>query len=199
MIAGDVFRIVDRQLIQSQRILNTYFYSVGSVVGVPTLDDISTKFSNDVTSPVAAVQSNGLTHDRLDIDNLSNLVEFGQFEIIITGVQAGVTTAPFVALGWKLNRTTKITRNGAKRVGGVTEDEVTAGLPDISALEEANINAAFAQVLLVVNGGNSVDLTPVIVGRMPDGSLDLTKLNVIASADLQTVTSQNSRKFGVGI
>lgn len=199
MIAGDVIQIVDRQLLQAQRMLNVYFYSVGAVVGDPSLQAVSDQFVTDVVTPVKALQHSSLTHDGIQIDNLSSAVEFGLFPITEVGGLAGNVMPVFTAIAVKLLRTTKITRNGSKRFAGINEESIIGGLLSISAPTEAALEAAMSIILLVVDGGSTVDLTPVIVGRDPLGGLDLLKLNVIADGDVQGVSTQNSRKLGRGI
>lgn len=198
MQAGDIMRIIDEQQIQSQKVQNVYYYSVGTVAGAPTLQDISDEFETQVINVLDDVQSDTLEHVTVFVDNLNSTVEFEEFAINSFGAQVSEPLPSFAAMTVRLNRTTKLTRNGSKRIAGITENLVLNGVLSLPGANRDAIEAALEMVLLAGTSPNDVDLTPVIIPRLAGGGLDLLNPNVVKSATVVNISTQNSRKLGRG-
>lgn len=193
---GDILRLTACQNIFDQRVCNVFYYLVGVWTGNKTYKDILDSFEADVIPSIASIQSDELTWDLLELDNVTNGVEFFQKNIDIQGDGIGTPAMPsYVSVGVKLLRSTKVTRNGSKRIAGIQEGNVTDNNVDLNQVGiDAVQDAMVLDLTDDINTPNFV-LEPVIVGRQPNGSLDLARINPIASAQVKPlITTQNSRK-----
>ena len=119
----------------------------------------------------------------------------------VFGGVAGDVLPAFNAIGVKMLRSTKVTRNGAKRFAGVAESMQVNGQL-IIAQAQKDVFEDFCSSQLTIPDLNSPEkeynIMNVIIGRTLVGSnyeLDLSKWNSVLSAQVaDTVTSQLSRK-----
>lgn len=192
----DVFRIIDFQTLLTEQCLNVYFYRVDAVaVPAPTLADIWLNFTATMMSPVQNIQASQVDHYLIRIENLMNPAEFLDTPMTgETGLVTGEVNPSFFAWSFLMRRTTKVTRNGGKRFPGVLESWVQNGVfvgvdASITAVEEA-LAAPIEGTFPPAN----YTLTPVIVKRNPDGTLDLTSLNVVRAGEFRGPSTQNTRK-----
>lgn len=209
---GDIVKVTDFQSFLGQIMQNVYFYRITAIpdtVNGGTVDEeVCWAFNTDVRSYVIPVQENICTHGITRMDNLTNGIDFAEINVPVSGLIAGDPEPSFMAYNFVLRRTTGITRNGSKRIGGLDEGGVSGnGITVVGALLTA-LGVAMASNLSHVSGGLSVDFAePVIVGRMIVGTgshgdiydLDLSKINPIASASFTAVSTQRSRKVGHGV
>lgn len=184
--------------------MNVFYYDLIVLDGPTSLLDAGQAIADNWIAELAAEWSNvihvaGSITD-ITINNLSNPLEFfqGTFTTPVGGSVAGEILPIFMAWGFKYNRASKLTRNGAKRISPLSESQLTSSAPDAGTVTALN---AFATVLgntlVVANGvGDNLTLEPVIVRRAPP----LPPIrNPINGVSFQRVTTQNTRKPGRGI
>lgn len=198
-VVGDVIRIKACQEIFGQSICNVFYFLVAAWTGNADLTDVIDSFTGTVIGPLLTMQTDDLTYVNIRADNITDDLGFAEEDVSLVGSYPGSETqAPFIAVGFRLTRQTKLTRPGAKRISGVSEAIVNDGTIDPLAALWGIILTALAAPL-VINTPSPGDglLSPVIVGRNPDGTYDLSRLNPVSGAAIQTnITSQNSRKVG---
>jgi len=201
MALGDILRITDKQVQNSQEVLNVYFYEWSAVIG-PTVSDLEAVchiYNDDVRPSLLAIQGAALGHLSTKVENLSNGVDF--FELVeptpVLGERSdsGTTLPPFVTHTFMLVRSTLDTRNGFKRFGGVSELDTAGGVSILSSTLATNMENALAADL---NDGVVNVAFPVIVKRpipAPGGVFIAHSLNGVS---YRGVGTQNSRKIGRG-
>jgi len=199
---GDVVRIEDVQNRGAETFRNVYFYEITSLTGTVTGQEILTTFQNVVVVPVVDVQQEQTVHSLLKIDNVTDGLSFA--ELPLTSVEGNLTGAPvptFVAMSFKLLRGSKLTRNGFKRIYGPDEQNVTGNNLENSfftgPLYQAVLNALEAN-LPVSGSSGSATLTPVIASRPTPSRPSYLTQPVIGVEGEKALTSQVSRKAGVG-
>lgn len=200
MVVGDIISIKDNQVLSGQSLMNVYYYRVKTLIveGEDYLGDIAQVFWDAVGGSLREVQHGELTHNNLLVENVTNGLEFATYPVLENGsVGSGHCMASFDAYSLKLNRATKLTRNGSKRIAGVPEvaqnNSVIGG--DFQALLDILCVALREPIFAEIPGVSEWLLDPVIIGRNPDGTLDLTRVNDIQSVTYKTrITSQVSRK-----
>jgi hypothetical protein len=210
LVVGNILKLTDTQFYLNQLVENIYFYRVDEVPtppeGVGLYEYIASRFSVIVATPAARLQHNALFHKIIRVDNLSNGIDFFELAVSLQGQVAGEGASSFEALNFVLRRSTKATRNGSKRLGGLSEASTNANSFVGSASDLAVFEAALASPLLTSDATPDPFATPVIVGRQKtindEGKevyvLDLAKLNPIQSAGYTAVSTQRSRKLGKG-
>lgn len=202
MTIGDVIRITLCQTYSNQEICNIFAYVVDNLTGNVTLEDIVDDFVAFILDQLNVIQAQGLTNDRLIIENLTNAVDFWEADLSGTGDSTEEGTSVFTAMAFRYNRTSKVTRNGFKRFGGISSEYSASpnawftGDTDILTIETA------LESTLVVDadgGGGQASLTPIILGRTASGNPDINRFQRVSSVTFQPQkTTQNSRKIGSG-
>ena len=200
---NDILQIKAFGTYAGQAIMNVFHYRLSASGDVDTLlfallDDWVTDFHAGVVTRL----SNGLSYQLFEADNLTNGIEFAQYSQVINGNQAGDFLPSFATVSVRLNRLTKITRNGAKRFPGVADDRTTGNQLNLLPIDKAGIEAFCGQARVYPDydgQGTSVTISPVIVGRTLNGQgvyeLDLAKVNTVTGALVsQYVGTQNTRK-----
>lgn len=200
---GDILRGTFVGTYLNQQIVNVFFWeidsqSTGNLVLGDFATEIVTRFDNDVVS----VLNVGLVYDTFTLENLTNQIGLADLGINLVGGNTGQNMPSSVALGVRLNRATKLTRNGAKRFAGLSEDKVNNNQLQLNSVERAQIEGFCGTDYFYLDydgQGNDVGLDPVIVGRTKNASgvyeLDLTRVNNVNSATLRNfVSTQNTRK-----
>ena len=209
---GNIIKITDFQSFLGQLMENVYFYRL---TAVPAADDgftvdetICNKFNADVRLLVLPLQESSCQHTITRMDNLSDGVSFAEVSAPAVGTISGDPEPSFMAYNFVLRRSSKITRNGSKRIGGLDEGGVSGnGITTVGPALTALGTAMAAPLSYAVGGVATPFAEPVIVGRvkvaLPDGGfdyvLDLAKINPIASAAFTAVSTQRSRKAGKGL
>ena len=199
---GDVIRLTICQNVAQQEVCNVFAYVVDNVTGNVTLEDVITRFISDVLDELNVIQSAAVLNDSVRAENLTNGIDFFEQDWTGTGDRAGAAVSVFTAMSFRLNRSSKVTRNGFKRFPGISVDYENnsntwvTGDTDIGNLENSLGDT------LIVDGDTVSDqatISPIILGRNSDGSPDLSRFQNVASVSFQnTKTTQNSRKIGSG-
>lgn len=172
-----------------------------TVLPIPPYSDIASRWHTEVYTPTVGVISTGVVLTNIQILNLTNGLDEFNSPVSDDGAVGGDPMPAFVAWAFRLNRATKLTRHGQKRLVGVPESLVAGNAPTAGALASLQAIADAWEAGITVTGvptGSSL-LSPVIVGRTPDVNgvyhLDLTKINTVASIEFTHVSTQSSRKF----
>lgn len=202
---GDILQITVVQTYLSQVMNNIFYYEVESVTGTPTYVEVVGGFALDVLNSMNAIQSSAVANSRVIIKNLTNGLDIFEVPNTATGDRAGSGNPSFTSWGFRLIRSTGLTRHGSKRVGGVLEEDVSGNSPAAGIVSALSEFAGFCASPIAVDGAaGDTTINPVIVGRFPTGDpnageLDLSKINPISDAQFIRVTTQNTRKAGRGI
>lgn len=202
MAIGDIIEARLFGTLFGQLHLNVFTYQIDTQNGPADYDGIADATWDILVPAVQQIATADLTFERVEVDNVTDGLSFGSFASSATGTVAGNAFSPFATWYFRYNRSTKITRSGGKRFGGVAEVEVADGvavtsfLPTLSAA--ANDLEQSVTWLNPTDPTNAVGMSPVIVGRKPAGGYDLARVNKVESVQYVSVSTQNSRKFGRG-
>lgn len=196
---GNMIRIQDCQTLFDQSLCNIFYYIVKVWTGNADMADILDAFEADMINVIKDLQTPSIVHDHLRGDDLTDEVTFFEQDPNIAGIYAvGDTLPTLVAAAFRLNRTTKITRPGQKRIAGLSENlmELNKFLTTTAGFPAAEVAMAADLVVNTPSAGDGV-LSPVIIGRNLDGTLDLSRYSEVSSASaVPNVSSQVSRKPG---
>ena len=203
MNIGDIYRITTTMTIYGQDCLNVDFKEIKTLPTNPLTDF---EFARDYYfvwhDAMKNIISNDATFKSVLVENLTDGISFAQYDDNEVGVLATESVSTFVSAGIRLNRSTKITRNGYKRVAGLGEDQVSDNEVVSLPANKDLARSLYANTVVLDDLSNPPDTyecTTVIVGRTLNGSgvyeLDLTKINPVLTATfMPMVTSQTSRK-----
>lgn len=204
---GDVYQLVDEQALESQKIVNVYFYRLDTPVVGNVAEMLSTSWIANVLPDVLAIQGDALSHRSVTVRNLFNESEAYTELISETGGYAGSDLLPtFNAVGFRLIGDNAAVRNGQKRFAGVPESAQTN-----SVVTYAPFLAQLATLAVTLAAGLPIGLDidaliPVIVQRilvgsnyeLPSSAGEAVLSEVIDALFNVDVTSQTSRKIGRG-
>lgn len=198
---GDLIQVVDNQEYLEQQVLNVYYYRITAITGLddtylPILNDW---FETNVLTPVAALQVDGLLHLSREWKNLSNGVDLFVDGSIVPGAQSvspSLYTPSYVSLGFILRRESLVTRNGYKRIAGISESLISGntyvgtgdGIPDIEEAFAKDIQLGLVTVA-----------EPIILKRPIDVPVASYEYSSIGSSSFRGLGTQNSRKKGRGV
>lgn len=198
---GDLIRITACSNLFSQQVCNVFYYVVAIWTGTIDIDDVLEKWNEDIAIPIGPNLSSQLTPGTLKWENVDNPAETVTITGGFAGSAAGDAMPSFVAVSIRLYGETALTRSGWKRLPGIGEGNVANGELGTLVVAEFDDWAATSLVApFVSDTPGDFALEPVIVGRNPDGSLNLAAVNPIVSAQTQNrVSTQNTRKVGRGV
>lgn len=201
---GDILAVKFCQRLFSRDVCMVWTVTTKNPSGAIDLIDLITSIRDIVGPLINAAQSNDVLNVSVSADNWTDGLTFAETGWTGTGAIAQESASSFVAAGIKLTRGTKVTRNGYKRLAGVTEPAIVDGQLDsgyITAQLTPLANMLSNGYQAVIGGTETVDVVPVIVGRTetPAGSgkylPDLTRVqNVVGFSINARTTSQVSRK-----
>ena len=200
---GDIIRITLCQKLEDQTVCNVFAYVVDVLVGVVLQDDVQLAFRQVVVPDINVIQSTAIDNERVVTENLTNGIDFTDNLVGGQGLQAQPALSTFEAMSFKYNRQTKITRNGFKRFAGVSAAlQTDPNNLDISNTGVTDLAATLGNVLVVpaqAGGGQTATLTPIILGRNPDGTVNLGRFQRVDDVSpVERITSQVTRKIGRG-
>lgn len=217
MAAGDIYEVVDVQALYEQQVLNVYFYEQrGAFVPLSgtVAQNLAEEWNESILPTILPFQHPALTHVETRVRNLFDATDAGVSVSGIPGTASSATDAlpGFVATGFSLKTDNASIRPGAKRIAVQPESYVTDGVLTGGALTQA---AAIADVLAApITGGLIITddiMFPVVVKRVRSGSpgtyeyrLPETSGEAVVGTIIEAlfdavVTSQISRKIGVGL
>lgn len=213
MNVGNLIQITAATRFAGNEMRNIFHYEVTAVTGDPALSDVLTTFEADVVPDMANVIVGGAYIYSLHAENLTDETTIADLDMGTDhpGTRAGDAMPMFNALGIKLIRTNKTTRQGQKRFSPVSETDSTAGVFSAGLVTAAEaLGAALVADLEVDDGaGNTATLIPVIYGEaLPErpskrgGTLPArpSAMNPVSGYTVNPlVTSQVTRKPGRGV
>lgn len=193
---GDVLRITACQTLFGNEVCNVLYYLVGIWTGNVTLDDVIDEFIDTVVSGIRPRQHPDLAWTEFKVEDITNGLDFAIRSDNIPGANSTTTEAApaFVAFSITKNRTTKLTRSGSARIAGVSEGDMVGNDSTLTAAEKAQLEDALTATL---TGGVTPDefsLDPVIVGTLPSGAPDLSRVQPFSTASFRGISTQTSRK-----
>jgi hypothetical protein len=196
-ILGDLWQVVDNQRYLGEELMNVFYYRVTSVTGIMDAgyDSFLDWFETDVVEVMADLQSTDLNHYQISVRNISNNIDFREKAIDVDGLATGGASSmpSYVTLTYKLIRESLVTRNGAKRIAGVSESQVT-GNTWTAAGSAADIALAAALATDWVDGVITM-AEPVIVKRPINPPVGTTyEYSSIGDAQFTRIGTQNTRK-----
>jgi hypothetical protein len=197
-----IYQLTDFGTYLGEAANNVYFYQnidPGTALSALEMEDMVQVFSDVVLAPIRAFQNEGFSHDRVEIRNLSNGVDFVDVPVSLVGTEitgADSRMASFVTISFQLVRSTLTTKSGRKSYSGINEPRVSGNTYTFSSASvEGNAEAALAATLSLDSGR---EMTPVIVKRPLPNPGGVFIVNPIASAVFKGLGTQNSRKRGRG-
>lgn len=198
MAVGDLWRIIDRQLLSAQQCLNVYFYEemTSPTEGTPA-DALTVAFIQSIEAVIKNFQSSSCLHFQYEVTNLDDPDQFGTFSNATTGTVASEALPPFVAWAFRLDRASRLVRNGQKRIPGVPESLQVNGEPTSAALALLNLGAVAlgGDISAIAPNGSWRPRIAHRLGTVPETYTPYA----IAGASYSAISSQNTRKFGRGI
>lgn len=209
VILGDIIQCDYVYSLLGQTCRMVQFYEIENWDAGMVLRDIALQLNALHNAGIASVLSSQLQKTGLELLDVTNGLDFYILNTPgDTGAVGGQVMPPFVAWSFLQRRTSRVTRNGHKRVPGVPEASVADGVTVFSGTQLGFFKNLFSLSQNVPSEtvmGASGNIQPVIIGRTlnlfgipPTYELDLTKVNFVAGLEYRAVSSQNSRKFGRG-
>ena len=196
IITQGLYKVILEQTYSAQTLLNTFFY-LQSLGADDEQDLCAQAFDEDILPVLKDIQHSSLGYDNIRVVNVTGtLADFNRTPVTTDGVLTGVAVNSFTAVGIRLNRTTKETRNGQKRFAGQSEE----------VLNNQSFTAGYLTNVELVSDALVADIStvggifePVIARQSKIDPLDWI-INPVASGTVNDfVTSQVSRKRGKGI
>lgn len=187
-----LFRVIDRQLLQDEEVLNVYWYSNEDPLNTYLASQIAGAFISNVIPQITAIQNAAITHEEVEVDDVLSITNFHTASAgSIPGTGGGEVLPKYVTSGIRFQRTTKETRNGYKRWSGIQETNITNGVYTAGFITALQTLGTF----LIGNTqlGLATPVEPVIVRRPTPPATDYI-FNLIGAAVPYGPTTQNSRK-----
>lgn len=193
-----IYELIVNMEIESQAVKNVFWYrAVDESDGFGL--DLATAFWTLVDDDWTDWTSTSLAFQTIRVVNWGTSNVDAVLDISDAGDQAGDYAAVFVAARCDLNRSSKDTGPGYKRFAGVPVVDVSNGVMGGGTAESFSTFCALLDNLL--DGPGDTDFQPCIINRkslddVPFSAVYSDVASVFARARL---TSQNSRKVGVGV
>lgn len=194
---GTLYKLIDRQMLLGQQCLNVYYYESqgdGDIVG-----DLRAAFIEDVLPQLRALQTQQVTHVRIDTLNVTTGLDYEEYThpSPLNGNQSGETSPSFVAWGFRYNRASRDSRHGYKRIPGVGEGAIADGVP-VAGIATPIANLAASLQIAIGDSTGGPTYLPRIVRRTGVAPLETYTAFPVQSVGFVRVTSQVSRRVGRG-
>lgn len=199
MAIGDYYRLIDYQTMQGQQIVNVYDFQQTAIytpVSFTEAQDLVDNFVLENMPFLIAAQSEQVVHTLVVAGAYGSFTDFGSSTVVDgTGLVTGGALPSFNAWGYKLQRTTRETRHGSKRIAGVAEAWQQNGVIDTPAVTAVtNLGEQFGVPIPV---DETAIFTPVILSLDPVTHLPVVS-NKIINGIYRGITTQKSRQPGHG-
>lgn len=197
---NDIVRVIHNQSLAGQTVQNVYFYRVVTLTGLEGayLEVVRDWFLDEVLPPIQVMQSTALTYIGLNIQNVTNGIDFLDYAFVqpYGGTVVNDTLPPYATYTFRLIRETLVTRNGYKRFAGVFENAQNNGV--LNPAYAAPINDIAVALAADIQPPPSIVplLAPVIVRK--DSTGVITAVNDVGGSDFRGIGTQNTRKIGYG-
>jgi hypothetical protein len=120
MAVGDVYRVIHRQRgVGNVLCLNIWYFE--QTAGDGDAEAVNNMFDQRIAVPMLSIQGIDYRHTGYEIINMDNNGDFGLFPQSGTGTAEGSTTPNFIGYAFRINRSTRVLRNGRKTILGVVE------------------------------------------------------------------------------
>lgn len=202
----NVYELIDEYNCLGVNMKNVYFYQIGTGLSFDA-QDLADDWVANVLPDILPTQTADVTHTRVGVRNLFDAAETGEVLHTVVGTAAsqGDKLEPFAAAGITLARQTGATRNGKKRIFAGGEFGQVGGVWQSGTWYTALLTAA-TEIASTITVSLVQRWFPVIVKRILDGAnyrlpatqAEATVNGVDGAVVSSFVTTQNSRKFGVG-
>lgn len=173
-----------------------WYYNVGGS-GTDSLINVADEFNDNVIPSFALAVNTDTLINEIRVDHVNGtLADYVRGPSITVGAVVGTAMPPFLAASIRLNRTTKETRNGWKRVIGLIEENVGAlsfGGGYVTLL--GALGTAIEDKLDMGGGLNNME--PSIIREVTPGVFLYNLIN--GHLVINEPTTQNTRKVGRGI
>jgi hypothetical protein len=188
--------------LDGQQILNVQYYEVLSTVGaVVTLSGFALPFGEKFVNKFKPHQTTALAYIRTELYEVNGVeMDVYAFAPGVTGNASGDYLPTFNCYAIRQNRSTRITRNGQKRIAGVPESAQTNGVvapATVNALANAAANLWVDEVLYDddTQTGRQLYVQGIIWGGNSP-QYPLGRYQIINSCTVNNrITSQNTRKI----
>jgi hypothetical protein len=201
-----VFELRDFQTFFGSTFLNVYHYVQDTAGTADSASNVAAAFLTTVLPDILAMQSESLEHTLIEVEQLGSLTNYTTLVLIgADGTETGSDMPQYNSAAFKLVRTTKETRNGSKRIAGMTEENVTGNnftagfkteMDGVAAtLESPLVSGSITHLPAIVGGKYDTTVTPAVL--KPVANWVYNPISSVAASS--RVTTQNTRKVGRGI
>jgi len=218
MAGGDAYELTLKQLDRGQEANNIFCYYQAEefVTTDPTKAQVlAENWADQILPAILGVQPAEVLTTGLSVKNLFDASDAYELGLSETGTFTGDRDLlpTFNAYGFQLNGDNPAVKNGAKRFAGVWEDYVTDGVITGSSLTtplDALSTALEAYVTVGLIIPDNV-FEPVIIKRvrsgapgaytyrLPETTGELVRSKIVVALWNAVITSQLSRKIGIGV
>lgn len=186
-----IYEVILNQDYDNELIKNVFHYR--NTLGEDDVQDLcALAFDEDLLAFVQQLQNTSLNYLDIRCKNLSGIgADAIQAPSVASGLAVGTEAASFISVPFRYDRTTKETRNGAKRFAAMVEENMVAN----------GFTAAYQAIMLTSAAAFETEIStvggvfePIILRRVqiPEGTFTY---NAVASVTpLNRQTTQNSRK-----
>lgn len=200
LTANHIYKFTTQTQVQGQACLNVFYYECIAASPATEIVMAAANFGAALWASLDNVMATSTVLERVSIVDMSVTDgEFAETVLGLSGTEIGQPLPSFVALGYRLVRTTRATRHGMKRFAGSTE----------AVVEGNEIAAVFDGVIAAVSGFLAANFTfedspyggtfrPLIVRLSDTSPQTITVSQPVASATFYGVTTQSTRKPSYG-
>ena len=123
IIQDGLYKVTLHQEYSAQAVQNVFFYE-HTLASDDQQEECAEAFDDDVLADLALIQNVGISYISIRVANVTGtLADFVRNPTTTVGIRAGQSLNSFTAASFRLNRTTKETRNGHKRFAGMLEED----------------------------------------------------------------------------
>lgn len=203
MALGDLFTLDLSANLLGQTVHNIFRYA--SVSGNPTAAQLAAAFQLNIVTSLATIASSDLTYTDIEVINEDTPSDFANLSFSVDGSRSGNVINPFSAWGFTLVPNTPHSKAGGKRFAGVASTDVLDGHPTATLLSLLSDVALELAAPITTVGGN---FRPRILSERCVKDPITHKCTsaphvfyriIVNNCVFDWQTSQNSRKFGVGV
>lgn len=187
----ELFELRLRADLLGASVINLFHYRRNPAQAEVILSELAAGFKLAVVDVMITAQNIALEHIDLRVRQFGEATEFVLDLTGVDGTRPGSATNSFTALGYTLLRNTIDIRNGSKRIGGVSENDVGGNELDMDFISIAQDVADALSTNITLD--NTAVVIPMIYRR--DSFVDGEWFGGnFGTAIFRSVTSQTSRK-----
>jgi hypothetical protein len=194
---NDLYQLIVRQSLDNQEILNVYHYKATGAAGWGA-DALAHAFYDGIDD-LLAIQTTSLHVLAIEAINLmldTDFYVYTNVPYLTAGSATGEPMPPYCSFTFMLERSSRLSRNGSKRIAGMTETASDDGVNPTGAYA-TKLNLAAAVINAELEGPAGSLYTPVILHPIRPGHPTLTS-TFINGVRFTGFGTQNTRKIGRG-